>query len=245
MTSTHSRKREASALLKGSPALPPCCERYLDFETLGSSDERKEVLELITDEYRQTPGPNRTTTPRTYARRIVDTLDAVTINLLRTSLEQGLLKYRVLNRIISRRMQGIAARNYIIMMLGVSDLEARSGTMRQFDGLHDLTFDADGKPGFVPLDLSTDDLYLRNLALLRYGVMVLNGLSVPDGAALFVERRGEDMIIMPKMRELIWNRYESVDRIAGIVIERNAQDADLISRILDSEGASALNSGEL
>jgi hypothetical protein len=230
--------------LQNSAPLPPMCEQYLDFETLGSEVAREVVVEHFTETFRNYQGPNKTTTPRTYARKLVGSFDQVTINLLKTAYERELIPFRAFTKIRLNELLGLRARNYALLQIAIRDLEARSGSFRQFDGLHTLERDEQGRR--LVLDLSTDEQYRSAVACMRYAVKVTNGMEMLEGEALFHSRSGADeLIVHPEVAEILRSRPEQADLIADIVIERGSQDAGVILQILDGTVAQSLSSGAL
>jgi hypothetical protein len=237
-------KSAARKVLDQCPPLAPICEQYLDMATLGSKKVRSELIELFEEVYVSRDYSAHDGRPDVAARKMVEPLDDVTVNLVQTSFNAGLVSPNMLAKVASNFSDPAMIRNYVLLQIAIHGLEAKSGSMRQFMGLHDLTGEG---PHFelVPLDLSTDAKYLGYSALSRYGVIVTNDLPMRAGERLFYVRRNDDLIIEPKMQELLWRYPDRADEIAAIVVARKAQDADLIATILSDGIAPPLGSGTL
>lgn len=232
-------------ILDGSAPFPPMCEQYLDLGVLWPTEVRKELIEHFTEVYLENPGPNRTTTPRTYARQYVATLDDVTVNLMHTAFSRKLIEFSVFKKIRANDLKGVRARDYVLMMIAIRGLEARSGSFRQFCGLYEIAeLEPELRANFE-VRIETDDQYRKHSACLRYAVAVTNGLSMREGEALFLRRNSEDLVIQPRMNHMLWSMPEQADRIAEIVIQRKAQDPEVIAQILDGTIAPSLGSGTL
>lgn len=234
----------AKRLLNGSAPLPPLCEQYLDFETLGSQGDQDTLIEHFTETFRAYRGPNKTTTPRTYARELVSSFDLVTINLMSAAYRNALIPFRAFTKIRINGLLGVRARNYVLMMIAIRDLDAASGSFRQFEGLHDLEADEQGER--LVLDLSTDDQYRSAVARMRYAVKVTSGLPIQEELNLFRSRKGlDDLMLEPDVAALLGDRPDQADLIADIVIGRGSQEVGVILQILDGTVAKSLGSGVL
>lgn len=226
------------------PLIAPICEQYLDLATLGSKKVRSELVEVFEEIYVERDYASHDGTPIMAARKMVKPLDDVTVNLLHTSYHSGLVTPSTLSKIAANFDDPSTIRNYTLLQIAIHGLEAKSGSMRQFMGLHNLTGEG---PHFelVPLDLSTDEKYRAYAACLRYGVIVTNGLPMREGEALFYVRRNDDLILNQEMSKLLGQRPEHADQIAAIVVARKSQDAGLIAALLDDEIVPPLGSGVL
>lgn len=244
---------ESQRVLDQCEPLAPDCLALLDFETLGTESERAELLEVFTDLYREKRGANRTTTPRTYARRVVDRLDDVTVNLLRPALWSENYYQKMLTKVrreaqegTAYRASGMTIRNYLLLLHAACDLEQRSGTQRQFYGLHEVVEDEETGTGTLRyINLGTNEVYRGYVALFRYAVAVSNGIDLGREHEFFIPRSDEGLVIQPEVRELILEHPKDVDRLAAIVIERESQSADLLRSILSDINTPVLDSGAL
>lgn len=237
-------KSVARKVLDQCAPLAPICEQYLDLETLGSKKDRSELIDVFGEIYVERDYSSHDGDPYAAARKMVKTLDDVTVNLLYSSYLSGLITPSTLAKIASNFNDSLMIRNYVLMQIAIRGLEAKIGSMRQFMGLHDLTGSG---PHFelVPLDLSTDENYFGYVALSRYGVIVTNGMPFREGERMFLIRRNDDMIIDHAMQELLWKMPDQADQIAAIVVARKTQDADLIATMLEDEIIPPLGSGTL
>lgn len=232
--------------LNASAPLPPLCEQYLDFDAIGSDEAKDAVIEHFMEVYVNNPriDPKDHTLkedPFESACEHVSSFDDVTINLMSTAFNTGLVKFSVFAKMRANDMRGIEARNYFLLQIAIRDLEAKSGSFRQFQGLHVLQNMESGVES--PLTLSTDEQYRGNVACLRYGVKVTNALPMREGEALFLTTNREDLIVHPKMYKLLRSRPDDADRIADIVIERRTQEPEIILQMLDGTIAPSLGSG--
>lgn len=212
--------------LDGGYPLAPMCEEYINRETLGTEEDRLNLIEVVADMYRVHPGPNHTTTPRTYARRFVATLDPVTVNIFNGAWKNGAIDQSDLHKVVVRQRVGIDARNYALLKLGTSDLGKSAGFMRQFDGLHDMAFE-DGQERLISLDLSLDKRYSGYRALLRYTIAVTDQWSA-SMRGVFRTRNGDDFVIDPSVAQLILDHRSQVDTIAKMVVDRKSQDVETL-----------------
>ena len=237
-------REDKDRLLAASAPLPPLCEQYLDFGTLGSRESEDAVIEHFIEAYVNNPRTNPKEDVVASAREHVSSFDDVTINLMGTAFERELIEFKIFAKIRANDLRGLRARNYVLLQIAIRDLQARSGSFRQFDGLH--VQENNDPNGALLLDLSTDEQYRGNVACLRYGVMVTNALPMHEERVLFYRRSGQDDLILdPKMAKLLWSRPDQADRIAGIVIQRRSQDPEMIVQVLDGSAASSLGSGVL
>lgn len=241
MTKEMSRA-EKIAYFSGGEPLAPMCEQYLDVTTLGDPNERVSVTEQVASYFEES---TLTTEPQREAERFVEALDAVTVNILRVALDGEFFYGRSVNVFLNRNLFGIRVRTYMLLMYAIDDVPMRSGSSSYMNGLHDEHQDEGGRR-VLTIDLSTDDLYQRNVALLRYGVRVASELELSESKDMFVERsHTRDLELLPEIREIIWNHPEQADRIAHFVIERRQQDASLIRELIQSEVPRPLTDGLL
>lgn len=233
-------RAEKITYFSGGEPLAPMCERYLDVSTLGDRDERADVTARVASYFEES---TVTTEPQLEAERFVEALDAVTVNILRVALDGEFFYSRSVNVFLNRHLFGIRVRTYMLLMYAIDDVPMRSGSSSYMNGLHDEYQDEGGRQ-VLRIDLSTDDLYKRNVALLRYGVRVASELELSESKDMFLERaHTRDLQLLPEIRDIIWNHPEQADRIAHFVIERKYQDATLIREMIDSGIPEALTEG--
>jgi hypothetical protein len=230
--------------LDGGYELAPYCRKFINADTLGTEDDRVQFIEVLTDVYRKHPGPNHTTTPRTYARRYVEELDAVTINILHTGWLRNAIDVDVLNR-IKIWFGAEDARNFAMLRMESSDIPAASaGVTRQFLGLKWHFADADGAPP-AHLDISTDDMFHRNLAVYRYALAVTNEWHGSLRTFYRGGADGDDLVLAPEIWRLVYDHPEKADLLARLVVEREDQDIELLSNMVAHDIAPSLSSGVL
>jgi hypothetical protein len=119
-------------------------------------------------------------------------------------------------------------------MIGIRDLPQKAGATRQFNGLHRLLADANGDP-VDRLDLSTDEAYRGNVALLRYSTTVTGEWPDNRGWRRFFFSTGDEseaIIIEPKMHNLIWEYQDKADLLAAIVLARREQDVHVLREMV-------------
>lgn len=224
-----------AAAIDGGYPLAPICEQYLDRGALGAEGAVESFIAAVTALYsnEDQDGWARLGAPGEYARSFADQLDPVTLNIIHASWRRGQIEDHVLIKIRAQQYGPEQARNYALLMIGIRDLSQQAGATRQFNGLHALEVDDNGDP--VSLDLSTDDLYRGNLALLRYAVAVTDAWHDAQ-RKLFMRVSGDNdaLVIEPRMRELIWKHQDQLDTIIQKVIERKEQDVDRLSADLES-----------
>jgi hypothetical protein len=233
-------RAEKIKYFSGGEPLAPMCEQYLDLSTLGDAQERKRVTETVIDYFSES---SSTTEPVAEAERLVRTLDPVTVNILRVALDGDFFDRRSVNVFLHRHLSGIRVRTYMLLMYGIDDVPARSGSSSFMNGLHQRRQDEGGRDELV-IDLSSDDLYRRNVALLRYGVRVTSELEPNETVDMFLEDKfTRDLKLLPEVREIIWDNPDKADRIAHFVIDRRRQDAGLIRELLASGIPGSLSDG--
>lgn len=222
--------------LDGGYPLASVCEQYLDESTLGTKGDVDSFIERLialykTDEYSGWTNPSD---PAEYARAFAEKLDPVTLNIINASWQRGLIEDHVL---VKTRAQGYGpeqARNYTLLMIGINDLPQKAGATRQFNGLHRLLMDEYGNP-VDRLDLSTDESYRGNVALLRYSVTVTGEWSDIGGFrgwGEFFLMVGEDIVVDPEMHKLLWEYPTKADWAASVVLERRSQDVAIFRQML-------------
>lgn len=227
--------------LDGGYPIAPRCEQYLNIATLGTGEDRSQLIEVVADVFRYHPGPNHTTTPRTYARRFVNPMDAVTVNVLNTSWQRKLITNDDISKMKAQALTPLSARNFALLLMGITDLPKLAGTMRQFIGLHYVDLSGDTMQ-VRSIDLSTDDLYARYQALFRFSIDVSERWR---NASIFVRRFSEDMALPPDMYDLLWDHPEHVDLIAQLVVERKAADYDMLREAASGAIPASLSDGLL
>lgn len=221
--------------LDGGYSLAPACEQYLDESTLGTEADVDSFVERLTalyktDEYSGWTNPSD---PAEYARAFAEQLDAVTLNIINASWQRGLIEDHVLAKTRAQGYGREQARNYALLMIGINDLPQKAGATRQFNGLCRLLMDEKGDP-VERLDLSTDESYRGNVALLRYSVTVTGEwghFDIRGWGELFLTA-GDDIIVDPEMQNLIWEHPSKADWFASTVLENRKQDVDMFRQVL-------------
>lgn len=233
------RAEKDAALLRSEP-IAPMCEQYLDFSTLGGKEERASVTRTLVDHFCESTS---TSEPEAEAERLMRTLDDVTVNLIRVALDGDFWQGRSVNVFLHRSLSGIRVRTYMLLMYGINDVPARSGSSSLMNGLHERRQDEGGRDELV-IDISTNDLYKRYVALLRYGVRVTSELELNESKDMFIEHRMTgDLKLIPEVRDIIWEHPDEADRIAHFVIDRKQQDVDLILALIESGVPNSLTDG--
>jgi hypothetical protein len=225
------------AALDGGYPLAPICEQYLDRDTLGAEDAVesfiKDVIALYGEE--DNTGWEQVGPAAEYARSFAKQLDPVTLNVLHTSWKRGLIEDHVLVKIRAQQYGPEQTRNYALLMIGIRDLPQNAGATRQFNGLHRLLADANGDP-VDRLDLSTDESYTGNVALLRYSIAVTNEWPHGWGEFFLVAGDNGDIIIVyPDVHNLIWEHPDKADLLAAIVVELKNQNAEQLRAMVTGE----------
>lgn len=238
--------------LDGGYPLAPICEKYLDRNTLGTAGAVESFIEDIIalygkDEY--SGWEQQIGSAKEYARAFADLLDPVSLNIIHTSWRNGLIEDPVLVKIRAQQYGPEEARNYVLLMIGIRDLEQNAGATRQFNGLHALLADENGNH-VDRLDLSTDEAYTGNVALLRYSITVTGKLQ-SEGPRAWGEffyvggRDNEAIIVPPDMHQLVWDYQDQVDEIAQIVIVRKEQNVEQLRAMFSGEIERPLITGVL
>ena len=221
--------------LDGGYPLAPICEQYLDVSTLGEDGSVDAFIKDIVEYYsaEDKSAWKQISTPEEHAKELAEKLDPVTLNVLHASWKRGLFSGRVLEVIRAQGYGKEQTRNYALLMIGINDLSQSAGATRNFNGLHRLLTDANGDPVEWP-DLSTDELYKGNLALLRYGVTLMDQWGNARNFFLTtVSGPGDEaFIIEPDMHKLIWEYKEHADLIASIVLAQKEQNVVQLRGVL-------------